>query len=1000
MSELHPLLPPCVRGAGFFSELYLAEVLPTLPAWRPGDELVKEHQALRQLFLATGDAGSLLPRVVARALEHLGHRPEAPSGVGRPFLLRGPGGKTLGAALVTAPNAPLDGGSESPQRSLERFLLGKGLSYGILTNGTRWRLLHTPPGAEWSPPYEIEPTELFLAPFFAEPFRYFSLFFRAASFDKFFSEALAGSAAAWMASAQVLVARARGFLADAEERGAGLSALVRALFALLGAARGLPGLAARVTAARRGEEEALRALCEQPSPPGPPALPALVRRALAALSPPDLNDPSGLRDARLPDPLWLPLIVRSAVGDAVPAFPREIARRALTGLGPGSLVDLFDGGGLWLGALALESARSAWANGGQSFPEELRKAARRVAALSSQPWRADLSRLTLILAGADESDIAGRCVVGALSDVSRETIVLPPDSPEPSLFSVAARSRIDSSWENKPAWLLALADAWAGARAGVLVGYETLLSWVTSPQKLLAAPGVRRAQLWAMAHGVRHWGLSFPPEPPALLVCAPPESERPEVFFARAAELLPERASALLVAPVGWSKRHSGAPARAALLRKASLAEVIETEHDEAAILRPAGVSALVRFWRGAPEGVLQSEQEIPEISFREPEGAPWTPLRAAPAVSLAARIRARSYTLEDLLVSGEPGQLYLSGGRLSLQAAPGAAAYRLRVPGLDPAYVLGAAQSALARYVSKIEGEGGVWRAPIPRIHFHSEAARREAERAAILPLLKEGHPGAVWSRAEQLLARGEEDIVHDIFALSARDARETRGGDALRDGLLSRLLGLSEGESALLGQRVTAPEAPPAAASLRRAAPRRSRQHSTTTPRIPSPHAPGWLGTTDPAAHSTPTLRIPSPHAPHAKPNEGPRIPPPQTKPAETSRPQDPTPHLSSKMSPLAPLVPNTETPRLSSSPQTSAARDEISRQSPPPKDGTNAQDLREALLDALRQHGELTSNQAQGATGLDSRRLRLLLAELEEEGLISRSGKGRGTHYHLNT
>lgn len=885
MSELHPLLPPCVRAAGCFSELYLAEVLPTLSVWRPGEELVREHQALRQLILAAGDAGALYPRVAARALEQLGHKPEAPKGPNQPFALKAADGRVHGLALATAQGAPLDTGPRgqpSPQRVLERALHERGLRAGVLTNGVAWRLLYTPPGGAPGGPYEVEPGPLLTAPFFSEPFRYFSLFFRAASFDGFFRDCVAGSQATWSASAQALRARALSFLREHEDREEALYALSRALFALLGAARGLDQLPARVAAARAFDEEALRGLCERPAPPGPPASAPLVRRALQALAPPDLTDPSGLRDARLPDPLALPEIVRAAAGEEPPRGIRVLARRALLTAGPGALVDLRDGGGLWLGALVLEAAALAWEAGGDAA-EELRRAAARAASLSPQVWRADLSRLTLRLAGADEAHLA-RIQKGALSEATPASLALAPDGQEPSLFSALARPAIEAAAARPTPWLGALADAWAAARAGVLIGYETLLSLVSQPARLLASPGVRKAQLWALAHGVRHLGITFPGagEPISVLLAAPTDLERPEALFLQAAGCLRGREVMFLVGASGWLRRQSSGPARVQLARQARALSLIEGHGWEAAILvAPAADTGVVSFYSlDRSDASLIPGPELPWNALTEPPGAPWSQLRAPPAVALAARVRARSWVLHDIVSPQAPGTLFLAGGRVALAPVDGAAPYVLREPGLDPGYVAAAAASRLARYVLKLEGEPSALQAPIPRVRFSMDEKRRQAEKKALLPLLSAGKYEALLARAEQLLARGEEDPIHDLIASAAYDPRS----EALREGLLYRLLGVSLAEETLLGG--PRPPAPPPALP-------------------PKPPRPSPRAEVDPA--------------------------------------------------------------------------------------------LRQVLLDALAARGELSSNEAQGLTQLDSRRLRLLLAELEAAGDITRAGRGRGTRYY---
>jgi hypothetical protein len=272
----HPLLPACVRAAGPFSELFLAEILPTFDTWRPGAELVQEHALLRQLYASAGDPGTLLPQVVARTLEHLGHTPDFSARPNVPFLSRDQNKEPLAVVVATAYQDDL-----SPMTTvLHRAMISHQCAWGILTNGAIWQLHYFSESGALYAPYEVAPLSLLQAAFFSEPFRYFSLFFRAASFTQFLPAALSGSLATEGASLQALVSRAQVSREELLQHSVNVAHLPRALFAVLAAAKGLEPFPALVQRARAAEPKAAQLLCVYPPPPNGVKLDARCPRSL------------------------------------------------------------------------------------------------------------------------------------------------------------------------------------------------------------------------------------------------------------------------------------------------------------------------------------------------------------------------------------------------------------------------------------------------------------------------------------------------------------------------------------------------------------------------------------------------------------------------------------------------------------------------------------------------------------------------------------------------
>jgi hypothetical protein len=825
----------------------LAEVLPTLSSWRPGSELVQEHAQLHNLFSSVEDPGVLLPQMVARALEHLGHRPDFSAKPNVPFVTRGQQGETLAIVVATAFCAPLTEHTEPLLQAMKR----QRVDWGILTNGERWQLYHH----QFSAPYEVEPLALMKAAFFSEPLRYFSLFFRAHSFAGFLQEALSGSAATEDACKQALLARALTAKQLLLENAQGVEHLARALFIVVAAANGWSPFVEGIQKIRANQIEEAEVLCGVPAPANTIQLDhRWLARVLQQLTPDDPSDPSGLRDARLRGVSWFaPLVYEAIEGRQANLSPLFASWVESNQKKSSHLFDLTPEAPLHISALM-----------------EAKLQPQRMSSLSPLAWQADLTRLVLWLSGARDESLLQRHKLGRLCIDSKEHL-LAAVRKQASLFEAAAQSAIDRADVSRDrGWLTVLCDALAAQQDNIPAGFETLLSLMQAPAKLVAQPSVSLSYQWAKKNGVFHWWLSAPLEAGEIFFIA----SGLDAPIQRLLSLHPEVKIALRTSASAL-KRNNTAHLRRQVLQSSSLVSILSfPEQLEFVLVSQKGTSKEILF-------VSDSQRTlIPQENFLQHPGSPWTLLRQSKAISLAARIQARSIPMRELLLAAEPGQLFLSDDDVSLSAVAGFSPYQLRELGYAPGYLMACSLVASLRFVCRVD-ELSLLSLPIPRIRFQRTIEERESALLPLKPLLLAGRSEALLSVVAQQLAHGTEDTAHDLLAESAKTGHCI---DTLPQAIISLLLGLSEEEATLI---------------------------ASVSP------TPGLSFVAKPLPVHIPAVKVESEH--------------------------------------------------------------------------------REKLLAAFRQEKTLTSHQAQGATGLDSRRLRQLLTDLELAGEITRTGRGSGTLYH---
>ena len=878
----HPLLPSCVQDAGPFSELFLAEILPTLPAWRPGAELVQEHALLHQLYASVGDPGALLPQVVARTLEHLGHAPDFSARPNVPFLTRDHRKAPLAVVLATAYQEAL-----APMTpTLHRAMLSHKAAWGILTNGVVWQLHYAPLGGPRYAPYEVAPLSMLQAAFFSEPFRYFSLFFRAASFSQLLPAALSGSLATESASLQALVSRAQVSRQELLEHRVDLAHLPRALFAVISAAKGIAPFPEMVQRARAAEPKAAQILSVYPPPANGVTLDAnWLARIIARLTPEDESDPSGLRDARLRHVTSFAPLCSDILRDTdhswqpQPDLSAWILQQArghtsffeLTAECPEQFSALLSS----LAAASYLATLQREAKGG-SLWSAVQEQAARFFSLTPEPWQADAARLSFWLQGVRDEKILDQLRFGRLGIDTKEQL-LQSSKHQASLFENAAQGFLArAALPQDGEWLRALSDALFAQQSEAFGGYETLLSLVPTPPKLLSQKSLVAVRGWSEANGVLHWWLS-----------AEPLTERPILFFVSGLDApvaryfsLCKEASLIVRASGGAIRRQNSAALRRQVLQEASLAAVLSLPNQSDLVSltpRKRATGREITFTTVSNENTL-IESAVPEENFLQHPGTPWTPLRSSRSLALAARLQARSQPMRELLLAAEPGSIFISEEHLSLQPLAGFSSYQLTE--YHPGYLLACSLSAALRFVLKVE-DSAVLSLPIPKIRFQLTPAQRADELAAVRPLLLAGRAEAVLAVVAQRLSKGSEDLAHDLLAESAVTGHCI---DTLPQTIFSLLFGLSEEEANLI---------------------------STYS------QAPGLSFVAKPLPVHIPAVKI------------------------EPSQ--------------------------------------------------------RERLLSAFIEKKSMTSHEAQGVTGLDSRRLRQLLTDLELSKEITRTGRGSGTLYH---
>jgi hypothetical protein len=878
----HPLLPACVRAAGPFSELFLAEVLPTFDTWRPGAELVQEHALLRQLYASAGDPGTLLPQVVARTLEHLGHAPDFSARPNVPFLSRDQNKEPLAVVVATAYQDEL-----SPMTTvLHRAMISHQCAWGILTNGAVWQLHHLPMSGALYAPYEVAPLSLLRDAFFSEPFRYFSLFFRAASFAQFLPAALSGSLATENASLQALVSRAQVSREELLQHSVNVAHLPRALFAVLAAAKGLEPFPELVQRARAAEPKAAQLLCVYPPPANGVTLDAnWLARIIARLTPEDESDPSGLRDARLRQVSSFAPLCSDVLRDTDHSWQPQPNITPWVLQGSKASAGFFEltaecpeQHSALLSAIATASYLTNLqreAKGG-TLQAAVQEQAPRFFSLTPEPWQADATRLAFWLQGVRDEKILAQLRFGRLGIDTKE-LLLNSSKHQASLFENAAQGFIArATIAQDREWLEALSDALLAQQSEVFGGYETLLSLVQTPPKLLSQRSLTAVREWSEAQGIFHWWLSADRLTERTLLLFVSGLDAPVARYLS----LCKDASLLVRTSGGVIRRQSSAPQRKQVLQEASLLAVLSLPDQSDLLLlapkqRVAGHE--IKFTSVSVAHNLQ-ESAVSEESLLQHPGTPWTPLRASRSLSLAARIQARSQPLRDLLLAAEPGSLFIGEDHLSLQPLAGFSPYQHRE--YHAGYLLACSLSAALRFVLKVE-EFSLLSLPIPTIRFQRSPEQRADDMAAVRPLLLAGRAEAVLGVVAQKLSKGREDLAHDLLAESAVTGHCI---DTLPQSIFSMLFGLSEEEAHLIAM-------------------------------------------------------------------------------------YSPTPSLSFVAKPLPTHIP--------------AVKLEASQ--------------REQLLSAFIEKKRMTSHEAQGITGLDSRRLRQLLTDLELSKEITRTGRGSGTLYH---
>jgi hypothetical protein len=880
----HPLLPECVRAAGPFSELFLAEVLPTLAAWRPGAELVQEHALLHQLYASVGDPGTLLPQVIARALEHLGHTPDFSARPNVPFLSRTQGQEPLVVVLATAYQEDL-----SPMTSvLHRAMISHHCVWGILTNGVLWQLHYFPTSGALYAPYEVAPRSLLQAAFFSEPFRYFSLFFRAASFTQFLPTALSGSLATESASLQALVSRAQVSRQELLQHQVTLAHLPRALFAVIAAAKGLAPFPEIVQRARAAAPNAAQFLCVYPPPANGVKLDAnWLARIIARLTPEDESDPSGLRDARLRQAAPFAPLCSDILRDTDHSWQpqADVASWILQHLKPATSIfeltaECPEQYSALLSSLAVASYLATLrreANGG-SFTAAIQEQAPRFFSLTPEPWQADAARLAFWLQGVRDEKILAQLRFGKLG-IDTKARLLQSSKNQASLFENAAQGFIErATLAQDSEWLKALSDALYAQQSEAFGGYETLLSLVQTPPKLLSQTSLVAVSEWSEANGVFHWWIS-----------AEHLTEKACLFLVSGIDASISRYLSLCKEPMllartsgGIIRRQNSSAQRKQVLQEASLLAILSLPNQiDLVFLTPKQRIAgrQIKFSTVSGEHSL-IESAVPEDNFLQHPGTPWTPLRSSRALALAARIQARSQPLRELLLAAEPGALFIGEDHLSLQPLTGFLSYQLQGTTYHPGYLLACSLSMALRFVLKVE-EFSLLSLPIPKVRFQLTPEQRADEMAEVRPLLLAGRADAALRLVAQKLSKGIEDLAHDLLAESAVTGHCI---DTLPQSIFSLLFGLSEEEANLI------------------------------------------------STYSQ-------------------------------------TPSLSFVAKPLPVHIP--------------AVKIEASQ--------------RELLLLAFIEKKMMTSHEAQGVTGLDSRRLRQLLTDLELSKEITRTGRGSGTLYH---
>jgi len=188
---------PLFNNRALFSDYYLSERLPDLPEW----EVEGRNRTFRQVRAAyaqawrrisgkeTANTGS---DFAASVLETLGFRVAAGPGGSQPDLSLYANGtaEPLAFALAYPWNRYLDGKDaadperpeENPGAQVVSLLESGAAPWGIVTNGKLWRLYSARAHSRATNYYEIDLEETLASPDPGEAFRYFYLFFRAASF--------------------------------------------------------------------------------------------------------------------------------------------------------------------------------------------------------------------------------------------------------------------------------------------------------------------------------------------------------------------------------------------------------------------------------------------------------------------------------------------------------------------------------------------------------------------------------------------------------------------------------------------------------------------------------------------------------------------------------------------------------------------------------------------------------------------------------------------------
>jgi hypothetical protein len=511
-----------------------------------------------------------------------------------------------------------------------------------------------------------------------------------------------------------------------------------------------------------------------------------------------------------------------------------------------------------------------------SFLSEVQYQAARFFSLTPEPWQADAARLAFWLQGVRDEEVLSQLRFGKLGVDSKE-LLLRSSKNQTSLFENAAQSAIEKATiETDREWLEALSDALFAQQSETYSAYETLLSLVQTPKKLLSQKSLIAVREWASTNGVFHWWLSSNElEAKSFMFFVNGLDAPISRYFSLAKDsLLVARASA------GVIRRQNSGGQRKQALQDASLRAILSlSNQSDLVLLGPKQRSQEVLFSSVSPDNTLQ-ESAIPEVNFLQHPGTPWTPLRSSRAVALAARIQARSQPLRTFLIAADPGEIFVSEEHLSLQSLTGFLSYQIQNAQHLPGYLLACSLSAALRFVLKVEGFS-LLSLPIIKLRFQLTPEQRADEMAAVRPLLLAGRAEALLAIIAQRLAKGSEDLA---YALLAESATTGHCVDTLPQSIFSLLLGLSEEEASLISTYSQAPS-------------------------------------------------------------------------------------LSFVAKPLPVHIP--------------AVKLESSQ--------------KEILLTALAEKKTMTSHEAQGVTGLDSRRLRQLLTDLELAGEITRTGRGSGTLYH---